>query len=298
MLRISFLVITLNRSDKLRRCLTSLQAMTYAHKEIWVLNNGSTDNTADMLVSDFGHSDIHVVNVPENIGAGSGRNMLARHAAGDVCVFMDDDTYSDDPNMGDKIASYFSGASSEKTVVVFSILDETGALFTNYIPRFDKTPQAEDTPCTCLMAGGFAIRKQFFDQTGGFWPRLDPYGYEDRELGFRLLAQGAQMLWSRHIAIHHDKEEDPNVNPRWMHCMLPHHGWVAIRHLPWRYVLSYLAHGWPYFGLKAIRYGLMGAYLRSVWIFFRHLPEVLRERRVLPGAVLRQCKAHSGRLRY
>ena len=291
----SLMVITLNRKDKLKRCLESLQRITYPHREILVLDNGSSDGSAGMVRSEF--PGVTLIEEPENIGAGSGRNKLAAHAKGNILVFMDDDEHITDPQIGHHIASYFEDAHHKK-VVVFSILDAEGNLFKNYIPRFDKKEQQEDSPCACLLAGGFAIRKSFFEETGGFWPMLDPYGYEDRELGFRLLAAGAEMVWSRQITIHHDKEEDPNFNATWARYMLPHLSWVAIRHLPWRYVLSYVVHSWPYFALQSLRRGLIWPYAQSIAHFFCGLPTVLRSRKTLSKDVIRYCQMHSGRLRY
>ena len=48
-MKVSVIVPTFNRAHYLRECLDSLLAQTVAASEIIVVNDGSTDNTAEIL---------------------------------------------------------------------------------------------------------------------------------------------------------------------------------------------------------------------------------------------------------
>ncbi|MCS6911591.1 MAG: glycosyltransferase family 2 protein, partial [Anaerolineales bacterium] len=84
----SVVIPTYNRQATLRRCLTALLAQTYPAHEIIVVDDGSTDGTAEMMTRDF-----PIVRFfrQKNAGPASARNRGIREASGDVIAFTDDD---------------------------------------------------------------------------------------------------------------------------------------------------------------------------------------------------------------
>lgn len=294
---LSFIIITHNRCEKLRRCLTSLLSQqAIGEHEVLVLDNGSSDGTAAMLSREF--ASIQCIISGDNLGVGGGRNRAAQQARGQWLVFIDDDAYFPHAQAALALEGYCRKAGADDAAFNMAILAPDGALFRAYLPRFDKTPPEDGAHCACLMSGACALRAEVFRELGGFWPLLNPYGFEDRDLIFRLLAAGYHARYARRAALVHDKAEDVQLNPRWAAYMMPHHSWVALRHLPRRYVLSYALHGWPYFAYKALRAKQGRALLRGFARFIRHLPEVLRLRRPLSPQMLAHCRRFSARLRY
>ena len=86
------MVVTFNRKDLLRECLTSLFAHTNPVDEVLVVNNASTDGTVKMLAREF--SEIRVLNLAENVGGAGGfyEGMKAAYEQGfDWLWVMDDD---------------------------------------------------------------------------------------------------------------------------------------------------------------------------------------------------------------
>jgi GT2 family glycosyltransferase len=68
--RVCAVVVTYNRRDLLRECLVSLQAQTHVPDTILVVNNASTDGTAQMLSAEF--AQLEVLTLAENVGGAGG----------------------------------------------------------------------------------------------------------------------------------------------------------------------------------------------------------------------------------
>ena len=63
-------IVTHNRRELLRECITALQAQTRPVDEIVVIDNGSQDGTGAMLTEDF--PTVDVISYPDNLGASHG----------------------------------------------------------------------------------------------------------------------------------------------------------------------------------------------------------------------------------
>lgn len=91
--RVSIVVCTYNGGERIKDCLEALLNQTYPKErlEIVVVDDGSTDNTREVL-SGYGSVErVKVVSHEENLGLGSARNTGIRSSIGDVVAFTDDD---------------------------------------------------------------------------------------------------------------------------------------------------------------------------------------------------------------
>jgi hypothetical protein len=86
---VSVIIPAYNSEKTIYTCLESLQNQTCAPKEIIVVNDGSTDRTADLLKSWSG-SRITVIQ-QKNSGAPAARNNGAKNATGSWLLFLDSD---------------------------------------------------------------------------------------------------------------------------------------------------------------------------------------------------------------
>jgi rhamnopyranosyl-N-acetylglucosaminyl-diphospho-decaprenol beta-1,3/1,4-galactofuranosyltransferase len=91
--RVCALVVTHNRRALLEQCLRAIERQTRPPEEILVVDNGSTDGTAELVRGTFPQADLVVLEA--NVGGAGGFHAgLARGAARDVhsLWLMDDDT--------------------------------------------------------------------------------------------------------------------------------------------------------------------------------------------------------------
>lgn len=111
---ISVIIPVYNGEKYIINCLDSVTSQTLKQIEIIVINDGSTDSTAD-LVKEYRRKDkrISLLNQP-NLGSGAARNLGLKFAKGEYIAFMDaDDWY---PNK-DVLNTLYSKAVSNKAEI-------------------------------------------------------------------------------------------------------------------------------------------------------------------------------------
>lgn len=92
---ISVIVSVYNTASYLRRCLDSVINQTYTNLEIILVNDGSTDNSLDIL-KEYEKKDKRIIIVDkENGGCGASRNAGLKIAHGEYYAFVDSDDYLD-----------------------------------------------------------------------------------------------------------------------------------------------------------------------------------------------------------
>ncbi len=89
--KISVIIPTYNTEQYIKECIDSILNQTYQNFEIIVINDGSTDNTLEVL-NGIKDERIRVINI-ENSGQGVARNLALKEAAGDYIAFIDSDDF-------------------------------------------------------------------------------------------------------------------------------------------------------------------------------------------------------------
>jgi GT2 family glycosyltransferase len=88
--RITVIVCTFNGSRTIRECLASLTALDYPDYEVIVIDDGSTDSTAE-IVAEFRCRAIHQT----NLGLSTARNGGLKASTGEIVAYIDDDAFAD-----------------------------------------------------------------------------------------------------------------------------------------------------------------------------------------------------------
>lgn len=93
--KISVIIPTYNIAPYIGRCLDSIIEQTYTNLEIIVIDDGSTDNTRD-VIDEYKEKDSRIVTIyKENTGVSDTRNKGLEIASGDYIGFVDGDDYID-----------------------------------------------------------------------------------------------------------------------------------------------------------------------------------------------------------
>jgi glycosyltransferase involved in cell wall biosynthesis len=87
---VSVVIPTYNRAHLLQRCLESVFGQTHTNLEVIVVDDGSTDATAEVLHG-YGDQRVRVVSHRSSEGAAAARNRGLEHATGRFVAFLDSD---------------------------------------------------------------------------------------------------------------------------------------------------------------------------------------------------------------
>jgi len=195
--RVSVVVCTYNGSRTIRGCLDGLKRLDYPNYEVIVVDDGSTDGTAD-IVDEY---DVRLIRT-ENRGLSSARNTGLHAATGEIIAYIDDDACPDTHWL-----KYLAST--------FSATNHAGVGGPN-IPPPDDGPIAE---CVANAPGGpvhvllsdreaehipgcnMAFRKACLEAIGGFDPQFRVAGddvdvcWQLQECGWTLGFHPTAMVW-------------------------------------------------------------------------------------------------------
>jgi CDP-glycerol glycerophosphotransferase len=91
---VSIILTVYNTAEFLEECLTSVTNQVYKNIEIIIVNDGSTDNSAE-IIEQYTNADSRCrsINLTENKGVGFARNLGIEQATGDFVYFVDSDDF-------------------------------------------------------------------------------------------------------------------------------------------------------------------------------------------------------------
>jgi len=91
---LSVIIPNWNGRRFLQECIDSLKGQTFEDFEILLVDNGSTDGSADFVEAQYGEF-IRVLRNKENLGFAGGNNIGIRKAKGEYIVLLNNDTWAD-----------------------------------------------------------------------------------------------------------------------------------------------------------------------------------------------------------
>lgn len=221
-MKCSVIVPVYNGQRYLENALSALAASTRAADEIIVVDDGSTDGTAD-LARRHGATVVTLAGGPR--GPAVARNCGAEASSGEILVFLDADV-AVHPTTLERIAARF--ALDPGISALFGSYDDrppepnTVSRYKNLLHHF--THQNSRADASTFWAGCGAIRREAFVDVGGFDEGFRRPSIEDIDLGMRLTSGGRQVRSCPDILVTHLK--------RWTLRSLIHTD-VFLRAIPW-----------------------------------------------------------------
>jgi GT2 family glycosyltransferase len=95
--KVSIVIATLNGASELRKCLQSMSGLDYDNYEVVVVDNASTDDTCQMLRSEFPH--VRLISLDRNAGRSEGLNIGSVASDGKYVMHLDNDVTFTDANL-------------------------------------------------------------------------------------------------------------------------------------------------------------------------------------------------------
>lgn len=203
---VSVVIPTCNRRAVLERCLLALSRQSYPNFEVIVVDDGSIDNTEEMLNAvAAAHPRLHLLRLKNdaNLGANASRNRGVRASRGEIVAFTDSDCIVE-PDWLEKLVDAFSAA--DVAAVTGVVLDPPPGNL--YEMAFKGTNRVHGTgPAPRLVGGNMAVRREtllafMWDEDRRFQamiadgvPDVSTSGGCDEEgLYFQIRAAGARQL--------------------------------------------------------------------------------------------------------
>jgi GT2 family glycosyltransferase len=293
---ISFVIVTMNRSDSLMRCLESIVHTSSGFDyEIIVVDNGSTDDTQERVRQQYPQS-IVIAN-DTNMGPAGSRNRGVLSARGEICFFLDDDAVLVHSDAIARSLKYFS---SNPDIACLNFTVRNGWTKINekkYRPRLDKKKIGDCHYSATFCGGACAITRTVFSELGGYW---EPYFYscEELDLAFRLLDHGYRILTVDDIVVDHFETDIGRPAGQYLYFNGRNRPWVAIRNLPIIYVFSYCLLWWGDILRRGILSGQFFEACRGIVDSLKGLNKALFSRNKISSNTLDYLKTISGRLLY
>jgi GT2 family glycosyltransferase len=197
--KVSVIVCSYNGGQTLEACLRSLKKLNYPDYEVVLVDDGSKDNTKEIVSH---HPWVKTIHQP-NMGLSVARNVGAAHASGEILAYTDSDCMADPDWLYYLVGTLLSG-------------DYAGVGGPNISPPAQNWHQA----CVAAAPGGpshvlltdvvaehipgcnMAFHRWAFDKVGGFDPEYRKAG-DDVDFCWRLQQEGQVIAFSPSAIVWH-----------------------------------------------------------------------------------------------
>ena len=283
-----------NGRDLLERYLPSVIAALSGHpeNEIMVVDNGSTDGSADFVRRAF--PDVKLLPLDRNRGFGGGSNAGFRAARNDVVVLLN----SDMQVAPDFLPPLLEGFRDERVFAVScqiffrdpaKMREETGLTQGWWQDGGLKVRHRADSaiddlfPCFYGGGGSCAFDRRKFLELGGFDELLAPFYLEDTDLGYMAWKRGWKVLYQPRSIVYH--EHRGTIGKRFGEAQIQAvlkknyllFCWKNIH--DWRLLASHFCFSYAGALLSVASGDVPGrANLNGWWRAFRQLPGAIRSR--------------------
>ncbi len=236
-------VVNWNRKELLRSCLLSLQRQIGIAFETIVIDNGSTDGSADLAETEFG---VRVIRNAENRGFCAANNQGIACAQGEFIALLNNDAEAE-PGWLAALQEACSrapdvGMAASKVLVWEEPgrIDKVGHLIFPDGQNRGRGSGAKDRgqfECEeeVLWPDGCAAlyRKSMLDQIGGFDEDFFAYG-DDAELGLRARIAGWRCIYTpRAVVRHHRGSTMGKGSPQRLVLIERNRVLLALKLFPW-----------------------------------------------------------------
>lgn len=201
-LKATVVIASKNRKDHLRRALASCMKQT-AEPEILVIDDGSSDGTAEMVRREF--PTVRLIRHEMSMGVVVQRNRGARLASGDVIVSIDDDAEFPSPDTIAHTLREFVDPCVGAVAIPFVNVNSGDEVL-------QRAPPGANVLVTGAYIGtAYAVQRDVFLRLGGYREYIFHQG-EEEDFCIRMLDLGFVVRLGSASPIHH--YESP-IRDRW-----------------------------------------------------------------------------------
>jgi len=214
---VSVIIVSYNSGAYLAECLTTLTtAEPTLPTEIWVVDNASTDNSL-AIVEEWARQrhDIHVIRSQVNRGYAGGVNLALSQAQGNYVAVLNPDMRVS-PGWLSRLVEFLEAHPAVGAINPLILLHDsddrinaagqtihlTGLGFNQWLGKPRSQAGSEPLRVSGLQGGAFLIRRDLFDQMGG-WDDSGFLYHEDVELSWTLQLMGYDLYCLPAVTVWH-----------------------------------------------------------------------------------------------
>ena len=212
-LRASIIIVAYNAQAYLEKCLLSVLETSGTNREVILVDNASADRSAEIAAQKF--PQVRIIRNEHNLGFGQGNNLGAQWATGDYLVFLNPDTIvepgwlealitalEDNPRAGLATSKILLLNDPERINTCGNTIHLTGLTLCRGL-RYSKAAFSQRESVAAVSGAAFAIRRELFEQLGGFDEDFFLY-MEDTDLSWRARLAGWDCLYVPESIVLHD----------------------------------------------------------------------------------------------
>lgn len=268
---VSVVILNHNRKEILRECLESALDLDWPNLEWILVDNASTDGSAEMAEEEFGEH-VRVIRRSENCVTAA-RNQGFEAARGKVILSLDNDIILPDRKVVGKGMELFERF-PQAGLLSFVIGDPDSPA--RFLPEhwWHPVPHKEGQDrfflTTYFPEAALFLRAEAFRVTGGYDP-LFHMGVEQIDLALKLLREGYQVLYCPNLVCVErvTRGQLASQRTRIHYLNMRNKLWIAWKHYPlgkgFRYAMGRigasairsLRHGWFGYFLEGLRDGVL-----------------------------------------
>ncbi|MCS7172667.1 MAG: glycosyltransferase [Armatimonadetes bacterium] len=205
-MELSVVIPAYNRPRVLEVCLRCLSRQTLPRNcyEVVVVDDGSEEDLRPSVESFREALQVRFCRLPRNLGRAAARNRGIAEARGEVVVFVDSDVF---------VVPRFLAVHREIHERHRNAVGRGPILLTEHLDDpLERPPYLRDPSPAFLDTANASVRRRHLLEAGGFDEDFREYGWEDFELGMRLIRMGLRRVY-RHgaLAYHYQPLPDPEA---------------------------------------------------------------------------------------
>jgi len=287
---VSVVSLTYNRKGRIAGLLLTLREQGYDPFEVIVVDNASTDGTAEFVEAEF--PEVRLIRSAENMGTFS-YNLGIRAAKGVYLLMMDDDGLPAKANWITEVVARFEANPRLGAVACTVRMRDTGKI-AHDSPQFVPEGSLESGyPCVAYNGTGAGLRAAAVRKLMPIYRKNYFRSWIELYLCTNLLRAGWDVRHFPDIEVWHCRHSGSSI-PCLSYHGLRNYYWYVLTFYPWPHWMTEVLHHFGS-GIKLTLQGgiPVGLFLRSFKDALKGAPAVMDCRRPISPALL----AHLGRVR-
>jgi GT2 family glycosyltransferase len=266
---VSILILNWNRKKETCRAIESALNQSYSNIEILVVDNGSTDGSAQLIQKCY--PQINYIQLDKNYGCPGGRNKGIAYCNGYFIFFCDND-------------GVLHTKAVENAVNCIS-QDKKIAIITGIVKDFIKESEIDTefpfqsiyTKETCSFQGGISLHRKTIYSIIGNYPDDYMYGGEETYLSYRILDAGFKIVKSDQVVLWHKQSElarnyGKESIQMWGNALMN-----AYQLFPIEYFLIYFFYFFSVYPFYALHRGFLKSYFKTLYSLFHRFRSYKRK---------------------